>query len=73
MKALHEIDLGAGGTIGLPGPIANLHRARDRYFVRGLIEEAIASSQLEGAVTTREVAKEMIRKAGERHETLASR
>lgn len=61
MKELREIDLGAGGTIGLPGPIANLHRARDRYFVRGLIEEAIASSQLEGAVTTREVAKEMIR------------
>ena len=60
-KELHEIDLSAGGTIGLPGPIANLHRARDRYLVRSLIEEAIASSQLEGAMTTREVAKEMIR------------
>ena len=42
-------------------PIANLPRARDPYLVRALIEEAIASSQLEGAVTTREVAKEMIR------------
>ena len=34
---------------------------RDRYVVRSLLEEAITSSQLEGAVTTREVAKEMIR------------
>ena len=61
MKKLHEMDLGAGGMIDLPGPTANLPRARDRYLVRSLIEESIASSQLEGAVTTREVAKEMIR------------
>ncbi len=61
MKELCEIDLGGGGMIDLPEPIANLPRARDRYLVRALIEEAIASSQLEGAVTTREVAKEMIR------------
>jgi len=34
---------------------------RDRYYVGSLIEEAITSSQLEGATTTRQVAKEMIR------------
>ena len=34
---------------------------RDRYCVSSLIEEAITSSQIEGAVTTRPVAKEMIR------------
>ena len=34
---------------------------RDRYMLNSLIEEAITSSQLEGAATTREVAKEMIR------------
>jgi len=34
---------------------------RDRYIVNSLIEEAITSSQLEGAVTTRAIAKEMIR------------
>lgn len=45
----------------MPEAIANLPRARDPYLVRALIEEAIASSQLEGTVTTREVAKEMIR------------
>ena len=61
MKELHDIDLGAGGMIGVPEPIANHSHTRSRYLVRSLIEEAIASSQLEGAVTTREVAKEMIR------------
>lgn len=34
---------------------------RDRYLVNSLIEEAINSSQLEGASTPRRVAKEMIR------------
>ena len=33
---------------------------RDRYLVRSLMEEAITSSQLEGAATTREVAKKML-------------
>ena len=34
---------------------------RNRYLVSSLIEEAITSSQLEGASTTREEAKEMLR------------
>lgn len=34
---------------------------RDRYVVNSLIEEAITSSQLEGAATSRRVAKQMIR------------
>jgi len=33
----------------------------ERYLVNSLMEEAIASSQIEGAATTREVAKEMLR------------
>lgn len=33
----------------------------DRYMVRSLIEESITSSQIEGAVTTRRIAKDMIR------------
>lgn len=57
---LHQIDVGAGRAIGFPDPITN-PQTRDRYLIRSLIEEAISSSQLEGAVTTREVAKEMIR------------
>lgn len=59
-KLLHEIDFGAGAYIGMPDPIAN-PQTRDRYIVSSLIQEAITSSQLEGAVTTREVAKELIR------------
>ncbi|MCL1841622.1 MAG: Fic family protein, partial [Propionibacteriaceae bacterium] len=34
---------------------------RDRYIVSALVEEAITSSQLEGAATTRDVAKRMLR------------
>ena len=34
---------------------------RSRYMVSFLVEEAIASSQLEGASTTRKVASAMIR------------
>lgn len=59
-KLLHEIDFGAGAYIGMPDQIVN-SQTRDRYLVSSLIQEAITSSQLEGAVTTREVAKEMIR------------
>jgi Fic family protein len=57
---LHRIDMRAGGSLGLPDPITN-PQTRDRYVIRSLVEESITSSQLEGAVTTREVAKEMIR------------
>ncbi len=60
MEDLHHIDMGAGGRANLPEPITN-PQTRDRYLVTSLMEEAITSSQLEGAVTTREVAKEMIR------------
>ena len=59
-ERLHQIDLGAGGLIQMPEQITNPD-SRDRYYVRSLIEEAITSSQLEGAATTRKVAKEMIR------------
>jgi Fic family protein len=60
MEELHQIDLGAGGLVSIPEPITN-PQTRDRYLVSSLMQEAITSSQLEGAVTTREVAKEMIR------------
>ncbi len=57
---LHDIDMSVGRAIGIPEPITN-PQTRDRYLIRSLMEEAITSSQLEGAATTREVAKEMIR------------
>ena len=61
-EQLHRIDLGAGENVGVPGPVIN-PETRDQYYVSSLLEEAITSSQLEGATTTREVAKEMIRTA----------
>jgi Fic family protein len=59
-ELLHEIDMGAGATIGVPEPITN-PQTKKQYLIRSLMEEAITSSQLEGAATTRDVAKEMIR------------
>ncbi len=59
-KLLHEIDFGAGAYLGMPEPLTN-PQTRDRYLISSLIQEAITSSQLEGAITTREVARELIR------------
>lgn len=58
-EQLHQIDMGAGGTIGIPEPIVN-PQTRDQYYIKSLIQEAVTSSQLEGAATTRKIAKEMI-------------
>jgi Fic family protein len=44
------------GTGGVPS-----ETMRERYLVRSLMEEAMTSSQLEGAATTTQVAKEMLR------------
>jgi Fic family protein len=59
-QRLHDIDQSGGGSIEMPEHITNPD-TRDRYIVNSLIEEAITSSQLEGAATTRPIAKEMIR------------
>lgn len=60
LELLHWIDQYAAGAIlsadGLEEP-----GLRRRYLVSSLIEEAITSSQLEGAATTRHVAKDMLR------------
>lgn len=60
LRCLHEIDKRAGGSItmdsgGIP------EENRKRFLVNSLMEEAIASSQIEGAATTTRVAKEMLR------------
>ena len=59
-RMLHQIDQSAGGRVELPADLVN-PTSRERYLVDSLIEEAITSSQLEGAATTRLVAKEMLR------------
>lgn len=55
----HQIDRGGGTFVEIPEQVTNAEQ-RDRYVVRSLMEEAITSSQLEGAATTREVAKKML-------------
>lgn len=58
-EQLHDIDQQTAGRIELPMP---LHAEdRDRYVLSSLVEEAIRSSQIEGAATTRRVARDMIR------------
>jgi Fic family protein len=60
LQSLHQVDQQASGRIGIAESVTNPAN-RDRYVVTSLIEEAITSSQLEGASTTRKVAKEMLR------------
>ena len=59
-RLLHEIDIHGGGELKASEQVANPN-TRDTYLINSLIEEAITSSQLEGAATTRKVAKEMLR------------
>ena len=58
LESLHRIDL---GMRGFTGPSERLVEDRNRYAVDSRVEEAIASSQIEGATTTRRVAREMLR------------
>ena len=62
---------GASGQISISEQVTDAS-TRDRYVVSSLIEEAITSSQLEGAATSRRVAKEMIR-TGRRPKDLSER
>jgi len=60
LRAIEAVNRDASGHIVISEQVTN-PATRDRYLVSSLIEEAITSSQLEGAATTRRVAKEMIR------------
>lgn len=58
---LMQIDRNASGQIRVSEQVTD-PQTRDTYLIKGLMEEAITSSQLEGASTTREVAKDMIQR-----------
>jgi Fic family protein len=60
LRGIEAIARDASGQIDISAQVTD-PATRDRYVVSSLIEEAITSSQLEGASTTRRVAKEMIR------------
>ena len=60
LEKLPMIDAHARGSRGVSEQIINSDQ-RDRYIVSSLIEEAITSSQLEGAATTRKDGAELLR------------
>lgn len=63
-RDLHWLDRHAAGSIQAEPAIADTERQKT-FLIRSLIEESINSSQLEGASTTRNVAREMIRQGRE--------
>ncbi|MDX6623675.1 MAG: hypothetical protein QOE75_1607 [Solirubrobacterales bacterium] len=61
LKHLHHIDQRCAGEVAMDEVVTSERQAGQRFLVNSLMEEAIRSSQLEGATTSRQVAKEMLR------------
>lgn len=59
-KTLHDFDMNIGGSSFSPNYKID-QSSRDFFMRKNIIEEAIASSQLEGAAVTRPKAKQMLR------------
>lgn len=64
-RRLHYVDQRCSGEVAMAEVVTADEQARRHYLVNSLMEEAIRSSQLEGATTTRKVAKEMLRSGRE--------
>jgi Fic family protein len=64
-RQLHYVDQRCSGEVAMPEVVTADGQGRRHYLVNSLMEEAIRSSQLEGATTTRKVAKEMLRSGRE--------
>ena len=60
LRKLHLMDKGAAGHLETGLESVNTE-GKSRYIVSALMEEAIASSQLEGAATTRKIAKDILK------------
>lgn len=61
LRRLHRIDQRCAGEVAMDEVVTSEKQAGKRFLVNSLMEEAIRSSQLEGATTSRVVAKEMLR------------
>lgn len=59
-KLCHDFDMNFGGSWASDSVIPQENR--EQFLISSLMEEAIYSSQMEGAATTRKVAKDMLRK-----------
>jgi Fic family protein len=68
LRLLHFVDQRCAGEVAMDEVVTDDAQARRRYLVSSLMEEAIRSSQLEGASTTRQVAKELLRSGREPHD-----
>ena len=71
-RTLHQIEVKARTLVEVDAKFLN-STVRDRYLISSLIEEAITSSQLEGASTTRNIARSMLRsgrKPRDKHEQM---
>ncbi len=74
-KELRRIDLQAGGNLAMPETAAPAigKEAQEIYLIKSLLEESFTSSRLEGAATTRAVARRLIeegRQPRDRHERM---
>lgn len=65
LRSLHHIDQRCGGEVAMDEVVTSERRAGRRFLVNSLMEEAIRSSQLEGATTSRVIAKELLRSGRE--------
>lgn len=61
LRQLRYIDQRCGGEVAMDEVVTSERKAGRRFLVNSLMEEAIRSSQLEGATTSRGAAKEMLR------------
>ncbi len=59
-RMCHEFDMNFGGSWGSKSILPEGNK--EQYLISSLMEEAISSSQIEGASTTRKIAKELLRK-----------
>ena len=60
LALMHDFDMNLGGSLGTKSIIPT--NDKNYYLISSIMEEAIASSQMEGASTTRRIAKDMLRK-----------
>ncbi len=67
-RGLHYVDQRCSGEVAMSEVVTTDAEARQHYLVNSLMEEAIRSSQLEGATTSRPVAKEMLRSGRKPHD-----
>jgi len=60
LRLLHYVDQHCAGEVRMDEVVTGDEGARRTYLVNSLMEEAIRSSQLEGATTSRQAAKELL-------------